>query len=80
MKMWQIGYVEDFRKQNVKIISHEDLFLNPQAPFAQKLQMNWFFDVSKVKESIFLNRTSLTPSDAHPLENTDFSPSRFHFS
>ena len=49
----------------------------------RKVRMRWFFDVSKVKESSFLNRTSLTPHqifDAHLLETTDLSPSRFNFS
>ena len=32
-------------------------------PLRRKLRIRWFFDVSKVKESGFLNRTSLTPSD-----------------
>jgi len=43
-------------------------------PLRKKLRMGWFFDVSKVEESSFFNRTSLTlPQifDAHLLENTD---------
>ena len=57
--------------------------LTLRRPLRKKLRMRWFFDVSKVKESIFFNRTSLTSSqifEAHLLENTDLSPSRFHFS
>ena len=57
--------------------------LTLRRPLRRKLWMRWFFDVSKVKESSYIsNRTSLTPAqnfDAHLLENTDFSPSRFHF-
>ena len=53
-------------------------------PLPRKLRTRWFFDVSKVKESIFLNRTSKTPSlqifDAQLLENTKLSSSSFHFS
>ena len=30
-------------------------------PLREKLRMGWFFDVSKVEESSFFNRTSLTP-------------------
>ena len=44
--------------------------------------MRWFFDVSKVKESSFSNSDLTDPPqifDAHLLENTDLSPSRFHF-
>ena len=50
----------------------DNRFINPQAPVAQK-----------IADEFFLNRTSLTPLqifDAHFLGNTDFSPSRFHFS
>ena len=56
---------------------------NPQTPVALKIADEVVFDVCKVKESSFLNRTSLTPPqifDPHLLENTDLSPSRFHFS
>ena len=45
--------------------------------------MRWFFDVSKVKESSFFKSDLTDPPqifDAHLLENTDLSPSRFHFS
>ena len=48
----------------------------------RKLRIGWFFDVLKVKESSFFNRTSLNPHqifDAHLLETTDLSPSRYHF-
>ena len=37
------------------------LIVNPQAPVAQKIADERFFDVSKVKEASFLNRTSRTP-------------------
>ena len=59
------------------------MHLNPQALVAQKLRIRWFFDVSKVKESSF-SKSDLTDSpqifDAHLLENTDLSPSQYHFS
>ena len=44
--------------------------------------MRWFFDVSKVKESSFYKSDLIDPPqifDAHLLETTDLSPSRFHF-
>ena len=50
----------------------------------KKLRMRWFFDVSKVKESSFFVKSGLTDIsqifDAHVLENTNLSPSSFHFS
>ena len=49
----------------------------------KKLQMRLFFDVSKVKESSFFKSDLTDPPqifDAHLLENTNLSPSRFHFS
>ena len=49
----------------------------------KKLYMRWFFDVSKVKELSFSKSDLTDPPqifDAHLLENTDLSPSRFHFS
>ena len=49
----------------------------------RKLRMKWS-DVCKVKESSFLKSDLIDPLpqifDAHFLENTDLSPSRFHFS
>ena len=36
------------------------LGLTLRRPLRRKLRMRWFFDVSKMKESSFLNRTSLT--------------------
>ena len=52
------------------------LEVNPQAPV---------FDVSKVKESSFYKSDLTDPPppqifDAHLLENTDLSPTRFYFS
>ena len=45
--------------------------------------MRWFFDVPNVKESsVFKSNLTDPPHqifDAHLLENTDLSPSRFHF-
>ena len=57
--------------------------LTLRRPLCRKLQMRWFFDVSKVKESIFFKSDLTDPHqifDAHLLENTDLSPSSFHFS
>ena len=57
--------------------------LTLRRPLRRKLRMRWFFDISKMKEWSFLNRTSLTRHqifDAHLLETTDFSPFRFYFS
>ena len=59
------------------------IYFKPQAPVAQKMRMRWFFDVSKVKESSFLKSDLTAPPPqifvAHLLENTDLSPSIFHF-
>ena len=52
-------------------------------PLRKKLRMRWFFDVSKVKDSSFFKSDLTDPPqifNAHLLENTDLSPSRFHFS
>ena len=57
--------------------------LTLRRPLRKKLRMRWFFDVSEVKESSFLKSDLTDPPqifDAHLLENTDLSPSRFHFS
>ena len=59
------------------------MWLNPQAPVAQKVANEVFFDVSEVKESSFFKSDLTDPPqifDAHLFENTDLSPSRFHFS
>ena len=57
--------------------------LTLRRPLRKKLRMRWYFDVSKVKESSFFKSDLTDPPqifDAHLLENTDLSPSRFHFS
>ena len=68
----------------IKIFSPYSKLFNPQAPVAQKIADEVVFDVSKVKESIFLKSDLTDPPpqnlDAHLLENTDLSLSRFHFS
>ena len=59
------------------------LQFNPHTPVAQIVADEVVFDVSKVKESIFFKSDLTDPPqifDAHLLENTDLSPSRFHFS
>ena len=57
---------------------------NPQAPVAQKISDKVVFRRFQGEGvEFFLNRTSLSPPkifNAHLLENTDLSPSRFHFS
>ena len=56
--------------------------LTLRRPLRRKLRLRWFFDISEVKESIF--KSDLTDPhqifDAHLLETTDLSPSKFHFS
>ena len=57
--------------------------LTLRRPLHRKLRMRWFFDISKVKVSIFFKSHLTEPPqifDAHLLENTDLTPSRFHFS
>ena len=58
--------------------------LTLRRPLRRKLQMRMFLDVFKVKDSRFLNRTSLTAPpeifDAYLLENTNLSRSNYHFS
>ena len=49
-------------------------------PLCRKLRMRWFFDFSQVKESSFFKSDVTDPLSAHPLENTNLSPSSFHFS
>ena len=49
----------------------------------KKLRMRWFFDVSKVKKLSFSKSDLTDPRqifDAHLLETTDLSSSRFDFS
>ena len=61
------------------LLFHE---LTLKRPLRKKLRMRWFFDVSKVKESSFFKSDLNDPPqifDAHLLEITDLSPSRFHF-
>ena len=70
----------DIRFQNY-IVHNYDLTLT--RPLRRKLRMRWFFDVSKVKESSFFKSDLTDPPqifDAHLLENTNLSPSSFHFS
>ena len=57
--------------------------LTLRRPLCKKLRKRWFFDVFKVKESSFSKSDLTDPPqifDAHLLENTNLSPSRFHFS
>ena len=61
----------------------ESLDYNPQAPVAQKIADEVVFrHFQGERVEFFFNRTSLTLQqifDAHLLETTDLSPSRFHF-
>ena len=79
-KIWKDYYLPKCIESNLKIIKWK---LTLRRPLLRKLRVRWFFDVSKVKESSFF-KSDLTDSrqifDAHLLENTDLSPSRFHFS
>ena len=64
-------------------INFTEIKLTLRRPLRRKLRMKWFFDISKVQESNFFKSDLTDPSqifDAHLLENTDLSPSRFHFS
>ena len=59
------------------------LILTLRRPLRKRLLMRWFFDVSKEKESSFSKSDLTDPPhifDAHLLEITDLSPSRFHYS
>ena len=67
----------------IPLVFLREFKLSLRRPLRKKLQMRWFFDVSKVKESSFSKSDLTDPPqifDAHLLENTDLSPSRFHFS
>ena len=88
MKTWfqQCSNLLVYRCLRLKVDSldsDDDIMLTLRRPLRKKLRMKWFFDVSKVKESSFF-KSDLTDSpqifDAHLLENTNLSPSRFHFS
>ena len=67
-----------------KLIFEKVLIINPQTPVAQKIADEVVFRRSQGEGvEFFLNRTSLTPHqifEAHLLETTDLSPSRFRFS
>ena len=57
--------------------------LTLRRPLSRKLRTRLFFDVSNVKESNFFKSDLTDPPQifiAHLSENTDLSPSRFHFS
>ena len=74
-----------FREGRTKAVSFFSLEaqLTLRRPLRRKLPMRWFFDISKVKESSFFKWGLTDPAqifDAHLLETTDLSPSRFHFS
>ena len=55
--------------------------LNSHTPVAQNVKDEVVFNVSKAKESFFSDLTEPPQIfDAHLLENTNISPSSFHFS
>ena len=63
------GFTSDtsFRAAECAVLDKMNLYgskgnLTFRRPLRKKLRMRWFFDVSKVKESIFFNRTLLTSS------------------
>ena len=71
-------------KRDNKSLNNFALFilLTLRRPLRRKLQLRWFVDVSKVKESSFF-KSDLTDLhqifDGHLLETTDLSSSRFYF-
>ena len=70
-------------KSKIVLRNYFQCLLILRRPLRKQLRMSWFFDVSKVKESSFSKSDLTDPPqifDAHLLENTDLSPSRFHFS
>ena len=78
-----IGFCEHMVRGKDVINEIIDLRLTLTRPLRRKLRMRWFFDVSKVKESSFFKSDFTDPPqifDAHPLENTNLSPSSFHLS
>ena len=77
-----LGNVKKMVTSRQNIILKISKYLTFTRSLRRNLRMRWVFDVSKVKESSFVNRTSLTPPqifDAHLLENTNLSPSSFPF-
>ena len=67
----------------VKTSKNFNSYLTLRRPLRKKLRMRWFFDVSRVKETrLFKSDITNPPQNfiAHLLENTELSPSRFHFS
>ena len=57
----------------------KNFYLTLTRPLLRKLRMRWFFDVSKVEESSFLESNLTDPPqifDAHLLENTNLGPSK----
>ena len=70
-------------KSHIKFSKYNNMKLSLRRPLRRKFRMRWFFDISKVKESSFFKTVLTDPPqifDAHLLENTDLSSSRFHFS
>ena len=87
VQIWKNYSKKAWFKNSVKKICYisctVQCLLTLRRPLRRKMRMRWFFDISKMKESSFLNKTSLTSHqifDAHLLETTDLSTSRLHFS
>ena len=73
-------------KQNLNGAYQYCLLFNPHTPVAQKVADEVLFDVSKVKESSFVNRTSLNPHphptqifDAYLFKKYQFKPFQLSF-
>ena len=68
---------------NITCLNKQEKKLNLRRPLHRKLRIRLFFDVFKVKESSFFKSDLTDPPlifYAHLLENTNLSPSSFHFS
>ena len=84
----QNGLFKSFRHNKISplqiLANNFRLSLNPQAPVAQKIADEVVFRRFQGEGVEFFFKSDLTDSpqifDAHLLENTDLSPSRFHFS
>ena len=71
------------RKKIQRFYKKLAIHLTLTRPLRRKLRMRLFLDVSKVKESSFFKSDLTDPHqifDAHLFENTNLSPSSFHFS
>ena len=75
----EMTYIYD-KKKKCKL---KDLILTLRRPLRRKLRMRWFSTFPRWRSRVFFKSDLTDPPqifDAHLLENTDLSPSRFHFS